>query len=69
MHKIEEQINLRENLIIKFYIKSSESCILTGNGNFTVITQKIEIKEIDETPAFGLEPKYKLGIEGVVQCN
>ena len=68
-HKIEEQINLRENLIIKFDKKSSESCILTGNGNFTVITQKIEIKEIDETPAFGLEPKYKLGIEGVVQCN
>jgi len=24
--------------------------------------------EIDETPAFGIEPKIKIGVNGVVEC-
>ena len=31
--------------------------------------KKVEVKEIDETPAFGLNPKYKLGIDGVIKCK
>ena len=32
-------------------------------------TKKIIILETDETPAFGIEPKIKMGINGVVLCK
>jgi len=28
----------------------------------------METLEIDETPAFGIEPKIKIGVNGVVEC-
>ena len=39
------------------------------NGNFSVLKRKVEIIEIDETPAIGLEPVIKIGINGIVECN
>ncbi len=38
-------------------------------GNFEILEKKIEILEIDEVPAFGIEPKAKLGIFGTVECR
>ena len=34
-----------------------------------VLEKKIEVLEIDETPAFGIEPKIKIGVNGVVECK
>ena len=30
--------------------------------------KKIEVLDIDETPAYGLETKLQIGINGVVEC-
>jgi len=68
-HKIEKQLDSKEKLVIDFNEKASNLCALTGNGNFNVLEQKVEVKETDETPAFGLNPVYKLGIDGVIKCN
>ena len=37
--------------------------------NFNILEKRIDILEIDETPAFGLEPKIKMGVNGVVECK
>ena len=37
--------------------------------NFNILEKRIDVLEIDETPAFGLEPKIKIGINGVVECK
>ena len=50
-----------------FSKKASELC--SSTGNFKVLEKRIEILEIDETPAFGLEPKIKMGVNGVVECT
>ena len=50
-----------------FTSRASELCSLTGN--FKVLEKRIEVLEIDETPAFGLEPKIKIGVNGVVECT
>ena len=39
------------------------------NGNFDILKKRIEILEIDETPAIGLEPKVKMGIKSVIECK
>ena len=36
--------------------------------NYNVLDRKIEVLDIDETPAYGLETKLKIGINGVVEC-
>ena len=33
------------------------------------LEKKIEVLEIDETPAYGLETKLQIGINGVVECT
>ena len=33
------------------------------------INKKIEVLEIDETPAYGLETKLKIAISGVIECE
>jgi len=68
-HKIEEQLDSKEKLVIEFEEKASNFCALTGNGNFNILKKKVEVKETDETPAFGLNPVYKLGIDGVIKCK
>ena len=49
-----------------FKIKASELC--STNGKFNILTKRIELLDMDETPAFGLEPKVQLGIKGSVEC-
>ena len=51
----------------EFSAKAIELCSLFGN--FNVLEKRIEILEIDETPAFGIEPKIKIGVNGVVECT
>ena len=50
-----------------FSVKASELC--SSTGNFNILEKRIEILEIDETPAFGIEPKIKMGLNGVVECT
>ena len=50
-----------------FNKKAIELC--AAIGKFRVLEKRMDILEIDETPAFGLEPKIKLGISGVVNCE
>lgn len=50
-----------------FETKALELCASTGNYN--VLEKKMEVLEIDETPAYGLEPKLKIGINGVIECT
>tara|TARA_B100001123_G_C15274095_1_gene1011467 strand:- start:662 stop:1930 length:1269 start_codon:yes stop_codon:yes gene_type:complete len=49
-----------------FKIKALEFCASTGN--YKTLEKKVEVLELDETPAFGIEPKVLLGINGVVEC-
>ena len=49
-----------------FQTKALELCSSTGNYN--VLQKKMEILDLDETPAYGLETKIKIGISGVVEC-
>ena len=50
-----------------FSAKASELC--SSTGNFNILEKRMETLEIDETPAFGLEPKIKIGVNGVVECK
>ena len=50
-----------------FTQKALEICSVTKK--FNIIEQKIVLLEIDETPAFGLEAKVKIGLDGVVECK
>ena len=49
-----------------FSAKASELC--SSTGNFNILEKRMETLEIDETPAFGIEPKIKIGVNGVVEC-
>ena len=68
-HVFKKQIEFREQLKNDFDEKAYKFCLTTGDGNFDALEKKIEIKETDETPAFGLETKYKLGIDGIIKCS
>jgi len=50
-----------------FEIKAQELC--SSKGNYNVLEKRIEVLEVDETPAYGLETKLKIGIFGVVECK
>ena len=50
-----------------FETKALELC--SSKGNYNILEKKIEVLEIDETPAYGLETKLKIGINGVVECK
>jgi len=54
---------LKEN----FETKALELC--SPKVSYNVLEKKIEVLEIDETPAYGLETKLKIGINGVVECK
>ena len=49
-----------------FSAKAYELC--SSTENFNILEKRIETLEIDETPAFGIEPKIKIGVNGVVEC-
>ena len=56
-----------EKLEIDFKNKATVLC--SSAENFKILEKKIEIIEIDETPAYGLETKLKIGINGIVECK
>ena len=58
---------IMEQLEKDFNKSASEVCLVSGN--FNILEKKMEMLDIDETPAFGLEPKIKLGIIGIVECT
>ena len=58
---------IMDKLKADFEIRASELCI--SKGSYDVLTKKMEVLEIDETPAYGLETKLKIGINGVVECK
>ena len=55
-----------DKLKIDFEIQALELC--STKGKYNVLEKRIEILEVDETPAYGLETKLKIGINGVVEC-
>ena len=50
-----------------FNKRATQLC--SSTGNFNILKRKVEIIEIDETPAIGLEPVLKTGISGIIECN
>ena len=58
---------MAEHLKNYFNDEALEFCKLTKN--FEILEQKIEIVEIDETPAWGLESVIKFGINGKIVCK
>ena len=49
-----------------FENEAKELC--ATKGNYNVLQKKIEVLDLDETPAYGLETKLQIGINGVVEC-
>ena len=49
-----------------FEKKSAETC---SPKSYNILEKKIEVLEIDETPAYGLETKLKIGINGTIECK
>jgi hypothetical protein len=49
-----------------FKVKALELCAV--KGSYKVLEERIRVLEIDETPAYGLEAKLQLGIDGVIEC-
>ena len=56
-----------DKLKIDFDAKALEIC--ASKGSYNTLDKKIEVLEIDETPAYGLETKLKIGISGVIECK
>ena len=57
---------IMDKLKMDFEAKAAELC--TSKGNYNVLEKRIEVLESDDTPAYGLETKVKLGINGIVEC-
>ena len=55
-----------DKLKADFDIKARELC---SPKSFNILEKNIEVLEIDETPAYGLETKLKIGINGAVECK
>ena len=62
--KAKKTIDTLEN---NFEKKAYEFCSKTKK--FKILKKNIEIIEYDETPAIGLEPVVKLGIDGTIECK
>ena len=56
-----------DKLKTDFEAKALELC--GSKGNYNILEKMMEVLEIDETPAYGLETKLKIGINGVVECK
>jgi len=58
--------NSGEKLKNDFDKKAKEVC---KNKNFLIIKKKVEIVEMDDTPAYGTETVIKLGVDGAIECK
>ena len=50
-----------------FEIKALELC--SPKSDYKELAKRIEVLEIDETPAYGLETKLKIAITGAIECK
>tara|TARA_Y100000590_G_scaffold468148_1_gene649722 strand:- start:39 stop:1334 length:1296 start_codon:yes stop_codon:yes gene_type:complete len=57
---------IMDKLKTDFEAQALELC--SSKGKYNVLQKRIEILDSDDTPAYGLETKLKLGISGVVEC-
>ena len=57
---------IMDKLKINFEIKAEEICV---TKKYNILDKRMEILEVDETPAYGLETKLKIGINGVIECK
>ena len=57
---------IMDKLKTDFEIKAKELC---SPKTYSTLNKTIEVLEVDETPAYGLETKVKVGINGVVECK
>ena len=55
-----------DQLKADFEVKAKEICLPKA---YATLDNRIEVLEVDETPAYGLETKVKVGINGVVECK
>ena len=58
---------IMDKLKTDFETKALELC--GSKENYNILDKKIEVLDLDETPAYGLETKVQLGINGVVECK
>ena len=58
---------IMDKLKIDFDAKALALC--ASKGNYNILKKNIEVLDIDETPAYGLETKLKIGINGFVECK
>ncbi len=57
---------IMDKLKADFEAKAKELCSPKG---YDTLDKKIEILDVDDTPAYGLETKVQAGINGVVECK
>jgi len=57
---------IMDKLQADFEVKANELCL---PKSYNTLEKKIEVLEVDETPAYGLETKVQVGINGVVECK
>jgi len=58
---------IMDKLKSDFESKAAELC--QAKGSYNTLQKNIEVLEIDETPAYGLETKLLLAITGVIECK
>ena len=58
---------IMDKLKTDFEAKALELC--GSKDNYNILEKKIEVLDVDDTPAYGLETKLKIGINGVVECK
>ena len=61
-----EELKRQVTFAQRFEIEAKEACL---PKTYETLDKKIEVLEVDETPAYGLETKLKIGINGVVECK
>ncbi len=54
-------------LIAEFEKKANEICL--EKGSYKILDKKLEVVEVDETPAYGLEAKVLMAMNGVIKCE
>ena len=57
---------IMDKLKSDFEVNAKAACL---PKTYVTLNKKLEVLEVDETPAYGLETKVKVGINGVVECK
>ena len=57
---------IMDKLKTEFEVKAQELC---SPKAYDTLDKKIEVLDVDETPAYGLETKVQVGINGTIECK